>query len=423
MTPLVRNWIIAAVVCLVCGGAAAVYGPPLAKNMVPQFFVGRAAFNLYREFAPMMDGTVIVNDFLRNSWRQESTLRVSRLEGEFLDSLDVDPAVLSVLPMVALRNITRWDSDREALAWELALQMAATGILSVDFYLDRERMVIDFPALFDFPIAADPRRLGSEWDASLGGWIMPGAIDDAQFYQAYTDMLFAARAQYDVQGFLQSLAGLARYVEFEYAGRQTFDEEATSDVYHVILPAQRINHSLDILFANDVSFISGIRFEDDLVFTLYVEGGRMLGVDFEVFRFRFPEPGMTRFSAEFTSDSIPDQMHSVVSGDISFDDSNALYQSISFDLSVAGLDFTAGAEGQTRVFAERVETALNNLRLEGPDFDISLNVQHMIFPDDEPVVFEAENARLLTDLNISDLLGVLNRIEETPLGAIMEGAL
>ena len=451
MTPLIRNLIIAAVLGTACIGAAVVYGPPLAKNIAPQFFVGRAALNLYQEFAPMTDSTVIVNDFLRSSWRQESTLRISSLEGEFLErDLNFDPAVLSALPMLSLRNVTRWDSNQEALASELSLQMAATGLLNLDLYMARDKMAVNIPMMFDFPIVANPRRLGSEWDVSLGGWIMPGIIDDALFYQLYSDVLFAARPHFDIPGFINSLAGMARYVEFEYEGRhpivglnlgqEAMNQEAINqetinqetgrnvDVYRITLPAQQVNNSMEILLADAVPSyaMAAILFTDDLIFTLYVDGSRMAGVDFEGARLRFPEPGLAQFSLSVPDQTITNQAitgQNIISGYILFDNSGS-HQVISFNAAATGLEFTASAEGQVRVFSEagRIETNLTNLGIESPDLNISLNLQHLIFPDTEPVLFDAAYARLLTDLNISDLLGVLSRIEDTPLGAILGGS-
>ena len=432
MVGTIKTWIIIAVIGAGCIGAAGLYGPGLMKNMFPQFFIARAAVNLSRE---VMTGTetlqtipAMIEGILRESWRKEIILGIDHLEGDIVSNIDT--SILAVAPMLSLRNVSRWDNIREAFEAELALQMAVTTIVSADLHLERELIAVNIPMLFDFGITADPRRLGSDWDNSiLGSILFPGMIDDELFYQLYEDILFEPGEEIDFSGFTASLAELAKHIEFEYAGRQTLDDtEQMVDVFYLTIPANYAEASLDII-------IQGAGFTDDLTLIVYVDGSRMVGVDFEAgiiientqitknSHFRFPEAGRVQFEIIMLENL--GFMHSA-NGYLVFDNGPGYYV-VSFDINFVGrrdilvstltFPFTAGANGRVRLYPQekRIEADFNNLSLSWQDNDVSVNIRYLLRSDNEPVIFDKSNARPLTDLNIFDLLGVYTRLEGSPL--------
>ena len=433
MVGTIRTWIILVAVGAGCVGAAGLYGPHIMKNMFPQFFVARAMVNLTRDIAldteVLQAIPIMIEEIRHESWRQELTLRINHLEGDIASN--VDPSILAVAPMASLRNVSRWDSAREAFAAELALQMAATTILSADFHLDRERIAVYIPMLFDFSLTADPHQLVSDWNNSIfGSFLSPGAIDDEMFYQIYEEIFFEPGDGVDFLEFSASLVNLAMQIEFEYAGRQTLDDtDQTVDVFYLTVPVDYAEASADIL-------IQGVSFTEAPVFVVYVNGSRLAGVDFEA-RFgieniqitksgymRFQETGSVQFEIIFLEEGL-NFMYSA-SGYMVFDGGPG-YQNVSFDInfvymqnilaSVFTAPFTVGANGEVRLSPQdkRIEADFNNLSLSWQDNDVSVNIRYLLQSNSEPVIFDESNARLLTDLNIFDLLGVYSRFEGSPL--------
>jgi len=436
MIGAIRTWIIIAVLGAGCVGAAGLYGPHLMKNMFPQFFIARAAVNLTREVTINTDTLQaipsMIEEIRHNSWRQEMTVGIDRLEGDFISN--IDPTILAVAPMLSLNNISRWDNTREAFASELILQMAATTVASVDLHLERELIAVYIPMLFDFSITTDPRHVGSDWDSSvLGSIVSPGMIDDQLFYQIYEEILFESGEEIDFTKFADSLIELARHITFEYSGRQTPDDIGrVVDVYYLTIPANYAETSMDII-------VPGTSFTDDLKLIVYIDGSRIIGVDIEAWLsidriqfakssyFRFPEASHVQFEIVILEGL--DLMYSV-DGYLDFHE-GAGYQAASFDInlvrshdllsSVLTFPTVAGAKGRVQWFPQdhRIAADVNQLSVSWQDNMVSVNVRYLIYSDNEPVIFDKNNARPLTDLNIFDLLGVYARFESSPLGGLL----
>ena len=424
-----RIWIVLTVLGLAGAGAAgAYYGPQFARNMLPQFYVARAVATTANEFMPVMDSLqVLIPEIQNASQRHEFTLGLNHISG--IDG--IDPAILSVAPMLSLRNVLRRDMDRNAYAAAMSLQMAATTLVSADLHLDQELIAVRIPLLFDHSITANPRRIGSEWDSSiLGGILASGIIDDTLFYQAYST-LFDRRPEVDLAAFMSSLVSLAANIDFYYAGQNT---EMGVDVFQLTVPAGHANASANLLIADF------IHFAEDLTLTMYVGGNRLSGMDFVARadigitspidlhgQIRFTDIGTADFY--FHSSETDIQYLETLSGHLALDVTGA-GQVINFAIEANGHgdltlayrpNYSIGAEGAVRLFPEawRVEADLSRLDIQIPGADISFNLRYMLMPDNEPVIFNDESAQLLTDLNIFDLLGVYARIEGSPLAGII----
>jgi hypothetical protein len=343
----------------------------------------------------------------------------------------LDPAILSAAPMLSLRNVLRWDSARNAYAASVSLQMAVTTLLSADLHLDQDIIAVNIPLLFDHSITMDPRRLGSEWDSSIpGSMLAPGIIDDAMFYYMYSS-IFDRREEVDIAAFISSLAALAANTGFYYEGRGS---EIAEDVFLLTVPASYANASANILLPG------GINFVEDLDITMFTGRNRLAGMDFEARadigspshillrgQIRFPDTGRAEFAFQSFEEAYG--YLETLDGYLSLDDTTG-NQTISFTVDAEGHgdlsteprpNYSAGAEGTIRLFPEawRAEADFSRLSIAIPGADLSLNLRYMVMPDNEPVIFDAEGARLLTDLNIFDLLGMYARIEGSPLGGII----
>ena len=440
MIGTIRVWIIIAAIGAGCVGAVGVYGPRLARSTAPQFFVARAMLTLAQGVMPEIENLQAFSDlieaFNNGVWRQELRLGINQLEGEITSN--IDPSILSAAPMFTLKNVTRWDNVQEAFAAELALQMATTTIVNADLYLDRERMIVNIPMLFDFGLTVDPRRLGSDWDASLiGGMLLPGIIDDEAFYQMYMEMLFSPREEADLSGFIASMPELLRHMDFEYGGRHAIDDfEQRVDIFYLTIPKYQVNASIGYV-------ISGVDFTDDITLVLHINGRHVLGIDYktsiDVNHLQLAQSGHIRFTEELgqlqfelvSLESGMDSMHSI-HGTLLFSDGPG-HQAISFNinftenrdlLSSRGPpqpSFIASLEGKIQIYPQdyRIEADFRNLSISWQSSDISLIAQYAIQVDNEPVIFDDTNSRALTDLNIFDLLGMYARIEGSPLGGML----
>lgn len=443
MIGTIRVWIIVTIIGASCVGAAGIYGPQVARNIIPQFFVARAMLNLAQEVTPeannMQAAVELIETILNDSWRQDLVVGVNHLEGDI--STHIDPSILAAVPMTSLRSIVRWDNTREAFEAEMALQMAATTIASAALYLDRDMIAVNIPLLFDFGLTVNPRRLGSEWDASLlGGMLFSGIIDDQSFYQIYTEIIFDPMEQVetDISGFISSMPELLRHIDFEYGGRQNLDDDiivGSIDVFYLTVPVFQLNTSAKHLM-EDITFV------EDLNITLFINGRQVVGIDYEtrveVNRLALSQSGQIRFTEarqiQFEVISLEagmDFMHSV-QGNLSFDEGMG-YQSISFDINLAERrqllssthvprDFFAiNMEGQMRLSPQynRIEADLRDLSVYWQNSEISLNARYTIQVDNTPVIFDNSNTKPLTDLNLFDLLGVYTRLEDSPLGGML----
>ena len=409
--------------CTVCVGAAAIYGPTLARQMFPQFFVLRAAANLTREIIPenqALQLPVLLSEILRDSWRQEFIIGLNRLE---TDIADIDPNIMSAAQILSLRNVVRWDRVQNVYAAELALQMAATPLISADFHFNEERIAVTVPMLLDQSLTINPRRFGGELRESiLGTFIQADEIDDALFYEIYSSAL-EVRREIHMEEFISSLARLAVNLDFEFAGRRD-----NLDIFRITIPAEQANISAGHL-------TDSVIFEEDIVLTMYLDGSRLAEIYSEWGSIRFTEPGAAEFDTIFGH------------GTWLYDNNNRLYQSLSMtyidgtsieasidwdyqNISVSvGLAYGAfsalvGLDGTLQVFPDnnRIESHLRTLNVNyGHQFDIALNIRHIIYSDNTPIIFDDDNTRTLASLNILDLAGIAARVADSPLGGIIMG--
>lgn len=368
--------------CVACAGAAAVAGPPLARNVAPQFFIARAAANTMQEFEPLIEAVQTLVPLVQNEpLRNELTMGVSRVEGNAADL--IPPALHPALPMLSLRNVIRWDAPRENYSTQHHLQLAATTVISADLHLERDQIAVGVPALFDYSLVLDPRRIISEINEyllSLLGdiWIVLG--NDEMFYRYYTRFLFEAWEEWeeiDIAEYQESITELLSRVDFEYLGTEDGQE-----VYLAAVP------------------------EDGLEATVYLEGNRLVRVRFDGGQVSFPEPGRIEF-----------EMAHVGSGHLSYAN-----QGVSFNVE-RPMGYPASVEGNVRLFSSnqeawRIEAELNRIVINIPGSYFTLNARLLTFSDPEPVLFEPIHARRPADLNIFDLLAIYARIGNTPLGAL-----
>jgi|GEM_PF-2193174 len=417
-----RTWIAVTIIGLICVGAAGViYGPRLARTMVPQLYLARAAAVTVQEFRPAFDTALEMLPKLQGEQlRHELTLGLNNLQGDLVRNLD--PGILSTVPMLSLRNVIRRDKVNDSFAADIGLQMAATPIVNVGLHLDRERIAVNVPLLFDHSIIVNPHRLGSDLTNSvLGTFIPPGMVDDAQFYWMYDNVLFDVTEPIDLSEFFATLPGLFLSMEFEYLGRNEFDE------FRVVVPAEQANRSWGALLGSfpdiDLVMFASQLTEDDIAVTALVGGGRLVGLSFELYDnteeiiITSPEAGSLNFRHSLTTDIFSQATN--IGLNVS-DERTHQAISVNADTEAGGM-VSGSAEIDLRLFPEawRLEADVRSLSVSVPSLDIVLHARYMLMPDTEPILFHDEHARLLTDLNIFDLLGVYARIGSSPLGGIL----
>ena len=388
-----------AIACIgaVCTGAAVIYGPTLARNMAPQFFIARAVANTARDYIPALNAMhSIASEAQHAPLRSEATLGISQLGGHFEESL---PGIIrSGISMASLRTVARMDASREVHAAELSLQMMATTLITANIHLDRDRIAVGVPALFDYSLAIDPRSLGRELDESVLRDILlpPGVIDDEEFYRIYRELFELRVEDADFAAFRASLLDLARYMEFEYLG--TYED---MDRFRIIIPFRQANATITTLVNGDI-------FTDDIPFTLYIDGNRLVRVDFVTpmvtdaysWHFTFEEGGAFQFQLI--------GLVNTVTGDVNV-------RNHDFNFHIDSQEF--GLRGSARLFPDtwRVETNFSVFMFT----DVTLNANLLLFEDTEPIIFDEDRSRRLPELNILDLIGIFERLEQGPLWGII----
>lgn len=397
----------------VCTGAAAIYGPTIARNVAPQFFIARAVANTSVEFLPLLSAIQeiapkIQNDPLRN----ETNLSINSIDGRLAEN--IPPIAMPALGMMSLRNVIRVDAPRQTFATELSLQMIVTTVLTANLHLDSERIAVGIPELFNYQIGVDPRRLGSMLDESvLGSMIVPpGVIDDDLFYDMYSGV-FAPRDYVDVEAFLRALGNFALSMEFEFVSRSDGIE-----LYQIFVPAAQANDTINFL-------AEGLYFHHDMLFNLTIENNRLSGVRLiepveSIWQIGFLGGGSVEFdiSEPYVGGFVRANGHFIVNNN-----------EVDFVLSTSQGDnlFTLEADGSINLNPTpdlgswRIEAHLQNMTIHTPDIDISLNIRNTLFADANPIVFDDTNTRMLTDLHIFDLLEMYSRVEDTPIGGLLSG--
>lgn len=422
----IRMWIvIVALGGTACVSAGIIYGPRLARSVMPQFFVARAVTTTADEFLPSLQAVnAILPEIISNALRHEFTLRINRLEGDL--AANIDQNIISALPLTSLRSVTRWSEYRDVFTADLNLQIAATSLFHTDFYFDQERIAVNIPLLFDYALYLDPSRLGTDWNGSVFGTFLPALpVDDIEFFQTYSLMFERVMPEHiDFTEFLDTLPGLIPYMEFEYLARVTLGDEEV-DSFRVTIPVEQANISWRILWSNfpelDIMDLS-----EDLAFNAYVDGDRLAQLSFSpIFsngnissnidgNIRFTDEGAAQFNI------VSDQGPTIVGGRIALSQND-----INFDIELNQETFNLATSGAIRLFPDawRIEADFNNISLAIPEANITANLNYMLLPDREPIIFDADSARHLTDLNIFDLLGLIGRVEGTPLGEIISNFL
>ena len=366
---------------VVCGVAAFIYGPAVVRSMAPQFFVTRAVTNTASEFMPLIDSLQTLAPKIQNEpIRGEVMLNIGRIDGGLAEE-HIPPFVRPVISMLTLRSIVRRDGTGDNYNLQMSLQMAATRLLNADIYINRDRIALNVPMLFDYSIIADPRRLGSEIDDSvLAYFLIPGLIDDDLFYQLYLSAFFTPLEEIDIQAYIDDFTELIDQAEFEYLGREVYD------IFYLSVPHR------------------------DLSATVYIDDSRLVKVRFDNANINFPEPGTVEF----------DFMEEAISGRLDFTGAG-VNQVVNFNLTAPYVT----TSGVLRLYPEywRVEADIDRLNIALQDIDLSLNTRFTLLPDTEPVIFNDANARLLTDLDIFDLLAMYTEIGDSPLGGILGNVL
>ncbi|MCL2016171.1 MAG: hypothetical protein FWG68_08005 [Defluviitaleaceae bacterium] len=399
----------------VVGGAAAAFGPNLARDFVPQFFIARAVLNTAQDFLPFLDAVrVILPQVQSQPLQLESSTGINRVGGELAENIPA--AILPALQLLSIRNTTRIDSGWDNLANNLNVQMAATSLLETDIMLNRQQLLVNIPMVFDFDIMLDPRRIGSELNESaLVGMVLPAnLIDDNLFYYFYSQ-LFIQRRQIDVQGLINAALAMAAGATFEHIG---IGGNSNENVFRVILPVAAANNTVNFV-------LPGTTFTEDPVIDLGITGNRLsfasgvlsvnlngaiLPIYAELF---FTDIGAISYETLFPEGTI--------SGTLAVSeqpDHNAL----NFTTHVTAPDLTAIASGAARLFPQQpwqIEGSFSNLTLITPNIDIAINTNYTLQADNQPIIFNTAEARTLAQLGIFDLLGGMARLSESPVGALL----
>ena len=422
-----KIWVFLGVLGVVCTSAVFA-GPPIARNIAPQFFLARAAYNTASEFMPLIESASLLVPQIQNSaLRNEFTLNIGRIENGIADH--IPPSIRAAIPMMALRGAVLWDDSRDIFNLNLSLQAAVTTLADADLYMQHNQIALYAPMFFGRPIVADPSRLGSEWAASPISGIFDIWIDDAIFYHYYS-MLFAYVKEVDIAVFRDDIMSTIRDAQIEYLGRN----DDGLYVYRVVGSA-----------------FEATAFEA----TVYVNGNRLAAVYFDEFAIRFPKARRMEFDfphltigniitakfdgsrgnmtsaesegsrgnmASAESEGTRGNMTSAESegtrGHMTFAESGG-HQLIDFDISFDDME----AAGELRIVPDawRIEADINRLNISLHDLNLSLGARVSVMPDAEEIVFDGTGARNLADLNIFDinLLGLL----ESPLGGMLGGIL
>ncbi|MCL1998067.1 MAG: hypothetical protein FWG65_04785 [Turicibacter sp.] len=402
------------IIALLCAGAVGagavvVYGSEFARGLAPQFFLGQAVLNTSREFTPTLTtAQEIFTQIQQSPLRNENTFSISSINGSAIEN--IPPNALAGLPMLSFRNVNRVGTVREVISSDLTVQLLATPIFNAHAELDRNRFVLGVPSLFGYDVAIDPRRLGSEINATPLAAFLPFSIDDAAFYELYSGIFSVRRQSIDIAAFVRSLLGMVPHMEFEFVERIYPTTSPTwgefGDRYLVRIPAAQANASLAILIEN-------VQFTEDLTLEIFVHNARMTALNFttpldiggftlsEDWRFVFHHgPGLVFVD--------------VVGG---------LHAQLQFSANEIQFFFGTGntpigANGTVTLDPNppsgtwRAEINFDDIALRTPALNANFSAISIITADTQPIERIAEaNTRRLTDLGIMDLLEIYSRIQ------------
>ena len=427
-------WIALAICGVVCTGVATVYGPPLAKNIIPQFFVSRAILPIAQEF--MSDMETIQNliiELQENPWRQDANFGLNHLRGDIAQN--IDPTMLSAAPLAAVRSVLRWDNVQEIYVAQVSLQVAVTNLISANFHMDQNSIYANIPILFDYWIDANPRSLASDWNNSIFGGFSSFIITDDTFYEMYRAVLFDTREQLsdlNFSKFLESLRALPEYITFEYLGQNVYDE------YLLTIPAENVNESLSILFETLVETMpylpNQLTLNEDLIINVFIDGSRLVRVNFDGSQLFGGSLIVSDINSAGNLRNAVSSNRNIVDFEIfinqeqqteQLDNQNQINiwgdwsnNNISLNFNVDGV---ASLNSEITILPERnrIEANIRELNLINDDMDLSINVRYSIYPDTAPIVIDRESERLLTNLNSFDLIPMAARAINSPLGELI----
>jgi len=427
MVATIKTWLVLTLVGVAgVGAAGAVYGPRLAREMFPQIYIARAVLPIAQEIVPDMDAVdslIAIGNKLSGSWRQEMILGVSSIDGVLADNINaMNPMILPAIPTLTLHADTRWDSARSAYSADLRLQLLVTTVFSADLFLDQELIALQSESLFGFPVTANPRTLGSEWNSSLpGSTFFPTTLDDELFYQAYRAALFFERREApNFDPFIASLRDLAASMEFDYLGRDDYD------IFSVTIPVDQANISARLFFnAVQLPFVP---LQEDFTVLMHIDGSRLVlakfpDIDSYIRPISNNALGFTLFgySGEWHFDNNDRLQHSLTANGLTANllwDHNAV-SGDNFAIAVAYGGSHVNLSGSLRTSGDRTDAHLRTIEINVPDIRITLNLRSTIQPLDSPVTFASQDARRLTDLTIIHILDMTRRIGDTPIGGII----
>jgi len=430
MIATIRLWVVLAAIGISCAGAAAVYGPRIARNVVPELYIARAVLPIIHEATPqseVFDAVTLIGQLVSGSWQQEIALGINKIESDYLQ---LDPSLSAALPVLTLQADATWDSIRQAYAADISLRMALTSVFEASLHLDRNIIAAYVPMLFDFPLTIDPRQISNEWNSSLiGGALHALDIDDNLFYRAYEAALFFERRPApDFTRFIASIPALASGAEFAYVGREEYD------IFSVTLSATAVNNSLSLLWEALESFEIGSKpiFEDDVLIILQIDDSRLVQTDIplpnnEILSIYFTEGGghsrliFPQLELDWHYNNNGRFTHSLSSQyfDISLDWDFSNTANDNLFIKFENNDLSANINGRLRVSDKSAEANLRQINIITEELDAAFNIGIIIEASNEAVVFDAQNARRFADLNFFDLAAMYLRIEDSPLGGIL----
>ena len=431
MIASIRVWVVLALIGVTCAGAGAIYGPRLARRVVPELYVARAVLPLINELeieSEVFEAINLIGSIVSGSWEQELAFGVNRLEGS---QIDMDPSIMAALPMLSLRADTIWDGSRQAYSADVSLRMAVTSVFDAELFLDRNLVAINAPIFFDFPITLNPHSIGSDWNNSfLGGMVLPITLDDDLFYSAYEAALFFERQTApDFSRFLSSLRDIAGHLSFEYLGREEHD------MFSITVPMGHANASTWHLWAALESFDMGEQFlfSENLVVVLHIDGTRLVQAEVQLpdlndfLRLYFPVGGgriqfaTSNQEGEWLFDNDGRFEHTIRSPqfdlEIAWDFARTSGDNFNFSMDIEGTALSAAGSLNTTDTSAAIN--FRQLNIQTDDMDASFNIRTTMTASNQAVIFESEGARRLTDLNIFDLAMLYLRIADSPIGGLI----
>jgi len=377
MSALTKGLIVLGCVVVIGVGGVVLFEGQITRALFPQLYVARAIANTVSIIVPPPTGVPdLAREIFQDSWQQQLTMGVSRLEGTNLPP-QLTPEVMAALQMLALRNNIAWNEPAQAWDADISLQMAVTTIIGASLHLEQERIAFNVPQLFDYYITANADNAIEEWNNSLlGQWLTRLHIDEDIFRHLYNYILFYEGERLELHSFAEITAPLMaalQNADFSYIGQQelitnkiintspiaTINETQTVSAFEITLPTTYADESFRLLrnnvirIYNHIAGYSGralfpevpgserdLSASENTIITVYVSNERLAGVDFEGGTVRFHGENGNEISFEVNhiigTHPLPQEITLKGMGILSNDDGH-IYQQMTFEFTPSNI--------------------------------------------------------------------------------------